>query len=97
MSHAISNGLIGLFSFCTIAVKSGAFRRVPRFLPLTNFHCYMTHVEVYTYQELRELALKHGIRDNKVHIGVWLQTQGYQKQRIQINHIRKIFYLKSHD
>ena len=51
--------------------------------------------EVYTYQELRELALKHGIRDNKVHIGVWLQTQGYQKQRIQINHIRKIFYLKS--
>ena len=35
--------------------------------------------EVYTYQELRELALKHGIRDNKVHIGVWLQTQGYQK------------------
>ena len=27
--------------------------------------------EVYTYQELRELALKHGIRDNKVHIGVW--------------------------
>ena len=56
-----------------------------------------TMSEVYTYQELRELALKHGIRDNKVHIGVWLQTQGYQKQRIQINHIRKIFYLKSHD
>ncbi len=47
--------------------------------------------EVYTYQELRELALKHGIRDNKVHIGVWIQTQGYQKQRIQINHIRKTF------
>ena len=53
--------------------------------------------EVYTYQELRELALKHGIRDNKVHIGVWIQTQGYQKQRIQINHIRKTFYLKSHE
>ena len=52
--------------------------------------------EVYTYQELRELALKYGIRDNKVHIGVWLQTQGYQKQRIQINHIRKTFYLKWH-
>ena len=51
--------------------------------------------KVYTYQELRELALKHGIRDNKVHIGVWIQTQGYQKQRIQINHIRKTFYLKS--
>ena len=48
--------------------------------------------EVYTYQELRELALKHGIRDNKVHIGIWIQTQGYQKQRIQINHIRKTFY-----
>lgn len=50
--------------------------------------------EVYTYQELRELALKHGIRDNKVHIGVWIQTQGYQKRRIQINHIRKTFYLR---
>ena len=51
--------------------------------------------EVYTYQELRELALKYGIRDNKVHIGVRIQTQGYRKQRRQINHIRKTFYLKT--
>ena len=53
--------------------------------------------EVYTYQELRELALKHGIRDNKVHIGVWIHTQGYQNRSIQTNHISKTFYLKSHD
>ena len=50
---------------------------------------------IYTYQDLRELALKNNIRDNKVHIGVWIQTQGYRKQRRQINHIRKTFYLKT--
>ena len=70
---------------------------VPTACGYENFFTLPTMSEVYTYQELRELALKYGIRDNKVHIGVWLQTQGYQKQRIQINHIRKTFYLKSHD
>ena len=50
---------------------------------------------IYTYQDLRELALKNNIRDNKVHIGVWIQTQGYRKQRRQIDHIRKTFYLKT--
>ena len=58
--------------------------------------------EIYTFQELRELALKYGIRDNKVHIGVWIQTQGYRKQRRQINHIRKTFsvsytHLRAHE
>ena len=52
---------------------------------------------IYTYQDLRELALKNNIRDNKVHIGVWIQTQGYRKQRRQINHIRKTFYLKTQE
>ena len=80
-----------LFHFCSITIKSRAV------CGYENFFILPTMSEVYTYQELRELALKHGIRDNKVHIGVWIQTQGYQKQRIQINHIRKTFYLKSHD
>ena len=80
-----------LFHFCSITIKSRAACGYEIFFILP------TMSEVYTYQELRELALKHGIRDNKVHIGVWIQTQGYQKQRIQINHIRKTFYLKSHD
>ena len=47
--------------------------------------------EVYTYQELRELALKYGIRDNKVHIGVWIQTQGYQKQEYRLTTLEKHF------
>lgn len=47
--------------------------------------------EVYTYQELRELALRHGIRDNKVHIGVWLQTQGYQNREYRLTALEKHF------
>lgn len=47
--------------------------------------------EVYTYQELRELALKHGIRDNKVHIGVWIQTQGYQNGEYRLTTLEKHF------
>ena len=86
-----------LFHFCSITIKVGQFDVCPTACGYEKFILLPTMTEVYTYQELRELALKHGIRDKKVHIGVWIQTQGYQKQRIQINHIRKTFYLKSHD
>lgn len=55
------------------------------------FFLLPTMSEVYTYQELRELALKHGIRDNKVHIGVWIQTQGYQNREYRLTTLEKHF------
>lgn len=48
----------------------------------------------YTYEELRNQALKDGIRDNKIHIGVWIQQQGYIKIIRQKNRIRKTYYLR---
>jgi len=48
----------------------------------------------YTYEELREQAIKQGIRDNKVHIGIWIHQQGYIKTSKQQNLIKKTYYWK---
>ncbi|MDH6535622.1 hypothetical protein M2101_002308 [Parabacteroides sp. PM5-20] len=49
---------------------------------------------LYTYEELRPQAIDAGIKDSRIHISVWLQTQGYIRLRKQINRIRKTYYLK---
>lgn len=49
----------------------------------------------YDYDELRDLALKEGVLDNRVHIGVWIRLSGFTKKRKQINHTRKLYYTKS--
>lgn len=54
----------------------------------------MNTKKTYTYDELREQALKDGVKDNKVHIGVWIQQQGYFKTIKQVNHVRKAHYFK---
>lgn len=54
----------------------------------------MKRNETYTYEELREQAIKEGIRDNKVHIGVWIQQKGYFKTIKQVNYIRKAYYFR---
>ena len=47
-----------------------------------------------TFDELREIALKNGIVDNKVHIGIWAQQNGYIKRRIQKNYKIRYYYEK---
>lgn len=49
---------------------------------------------MYTYQDLRKLAIAKGIKDNPVSIGFWIKYQGYKKIKKQIQYRRKIFYLK---
>lgn len=38
-------------------------------------------MEGLTYEQIREKALKEGIKDTKLHIGLWAQFNGYMKQR----------------
>ncbi len=38
-------------------------------------------MEEFTYEEIREKALKQGVPDTKLHIGLWAQFNGYVKQR----------------
>ena len=50
--------------------------------------------KLITFDELRKEALKNGVIDNKVHIGIWAQQNGYIKRRIQKNYKIKYYYKK---
>lgn len=49
---------------------------------------------MFTYEQLRQLAVQSGIADNKVSIGFWIKAQGLKKVRKQIDNKRKIYYIK---
>ena len=38
-------------------------------------------MEEFTYEQIRVKALKQGIKDNKVHIGLWANLNNYLKTR----------------
>lgn len=50
---------------------------------------------MFTYEQLRQLAMKSGIADNKVSIGFWIKAQGLKKVRKQIDNKRKIYYTRT--
>ena len=35
----------------------------------------------FTYEQIRTKALKQGVKDNKVHIGLWANLNNYLKTR----------------
>ena len=49
-------------------------------------------MELITYNELRELALKENIKDNKVSIGMWAKIKGYTKKKKQKNNVVTFYY-----
>ena len=48
---------------------------------------------MYTYNQIRQLAISKGIADNKVSIGIFAKIAGYKKVKKQINKERKIYYV----
>lgn len=38
-------------------------------------------MEEFTYEQIRAKALKQGVKDNKVHIGLWANLNNYLKTR----------------
>lgn len=48
---------------------------------------------MYTYNQIRQLAISKGVADNKVSIGIFAKLQGYVKIKKQINKERKIYYI----
>ncbi len=36
-------------------------------------------MEEFTYEQIRVKALKQGVKDNKVHIGLWANLNNYLK------------------
>ena len=47
-----------------------------------------------TFDQIRELAIKDNIPDNKVSIGVWAKYKGYIKKRKQKHNKVSIMYCK---
>ena len=42
-------------------------------------------MEEFTYEQIRVKALKQGVKDNKVHIGLWANLNNYLKTRRKKN------------
>jgi len=51
--------------------------------------------ELITYQQLKDIALKELIADNKVSVGIWAQNNGYYKIRKQKDNKVTTYYLKA--
>lgn len=41
-------------------------------------------MQTFTYEEIREKALKQGITDNKLRVGLWASSNGYIKSKRKI-------------
>ena len=52
------------------------------------------NIEVFTFEELKEIAKQQGIKPTKVSVGIWAYLNGYIKQRKQINKKRTNYYYK---
>jgi len=52
------------------------------------------NLELLNYEQIREIALKQNISDNRVSVGIWAQNNGYYKKRKQINNKVSTYYFK---
>lgn len=41
-------------------------------------------MQTFTYEEIREKALKQGIADNRLRVGLWASSNGYIKSKRKI-------------
>ena len=51
----------------------------------------------FSYEELRELALAHQVKDSKTVIGIWAKLNGYSKRRKQRDNKVYTVYVKMND
>ena len=41
-------------------------------------------MQTFTYEEIREKALKQGVTDNRLRVGLWASSNGYIKSKRKI-------------
>ena len=51
----------------------------------------------FSFEELRELALAHQVKDSKTVIGIWAKLNGYSKRRKQRDNKVYTVYIKMND
>ena len=61
---------------------------------LTDYKLFrISKMEEFTYEQIRTKALKQGIKDNKVHIGLWANLNNYLKTRRKKNGKVTTYYI----
>ena len=53
----------------------------------------ISKMEEFTYEQIRAKALKQGVKDNKVHIGLWANLNNYLKTRRKKNGKVATYYI----
>ena len=54
-------------------------------------------MKYYTFNEVREIAIRNHSNDNKVSVGIWAKLNGYLKIKKQIDKHRITLYIKLND
>ena len=61
---------------------------------LTDYTLFrISKMEEFTYEQIRAKALKQGVKDNKVHIGLWANLNNYLKTRRKKNGKVSTYYI----
>lgn len=50
-------------------------------------------MQEFTYEQIREKALRQGVKDNRVHIGLWANINNYLKKRRKKNGKVTTYYI----
>ena len=50
-------------------------------------------MQEFTYEQIREKALRQGVKDNRVHIGLWANINNYLKTRRKKNGKVTTYYI----
>ena len=65
--------------------------------PLEDTHSIaiktISKMKEFTYEQIRTKALKQGVKDNKVHIGLWANLNNYLKTRRKKNGKVTTYYI----
>ena len=53
-------------------------------------------MQEFTYEQIREKALRQGVKDNRVHIGLWANINNYLKTRKEKEKWKGYYIIISH-
>lgn len=54
-------------------------------------------MQTFTYEEIREKALKQGVTDNRLRVGLWASLNGYIKSKRKIQgKVYTIYFAPQH-
>lgn len=61
---------------------------------LTDYKLFrISKMEEFTYEQIRAKALRQGVKDNRVHIGLWANINNYLKTRRKKNGKVTTYYI----